>query len=106
MKYSYDRTAARGPHELDLMGLSDKARNAIWHLDERYIGTADYMGVAYFWHEDYKWWLRDATPKVRRQVHEAFRKANLPPDETSTEHRAIIGKFFPDAKKRLEEMAE
>src|SRR5687767_10358648 len=104
MTYSYERTAARGPHALDLMGRSDKARNAIWHLDEKYIGTADYMGVAYFWSMEYKWWLRDASPKVRRKVHKAFVDARLPVDEDSEAHTAIVAKFFPDAAQRLRDM--
>ena len=62
------------------------------------------MGVAFFWSIEYKWWLRDASPKVRRKVHQAFRKAKLKVDDDSDEHREILVKFFPDAKNKLEEM--
>jgi hypothetical protein len=110
MKYSYDRTAdtriALGVSTLDVKNLSSKATAALDDLDEKFIGTADYMGVAFFWDTTYKWWLRDATPKVRRQVHEAFRKANLKVDDVSDKHREVLAKFFPDAKKKLEEMDE
>lgn len=110
MKYSYDRTAgtriAQGVSTLDVMNLSQKAKDALIKLDEKFIGTDNYMGVAYFWNEEYKWWLRDAKAKVRRQVHTAFVKAKLKPDEYSKEHRAVVTKFFPDAEKRLKDMDE
>jgi hypothetical protein len=98
MSYSYDRTAARGTQALDYLNLPTAASNALWALDEKFIGTENYMGVAYFWSLEYKWWLRDASPKVRRAVHEAFRKARLSPEDDSAEHAAIVAKFFPDAK--------
>lgn len=110
MKYSYDRTAgtriALGVSTLDVTNLTDKARNALDKLDEKFIGTSDYMGVAFFWDVTYKWWLRDATPKVRRKVHAAFLKADLKVDDVSDEHRDVLAKFFPDAKKKLEDMDE
>jgi len=103
MKYSYDRTAstvrtAQGVGTLDFINLTSKAKEALIKLDEKYIGTDNYMGIAYFWNYDYKWWLRDAKAKVRRQVHTAFRKAGLKPDDETPEHRKVIEKFFPDAK--------
>jgi hypothetical protein len=101
MKYSYDRTAARGTQALDYLNLPTAASSALWDLDEKFIGTDNYMGVAFFWSIEYKWWLREASPKVRRAVHAAFRKARLPVEDDSAEHRAIIGKFFPDAKTQL-----
>lgn len=108
MSYSYDRTAgtriAQGVKTLDFTNLTSKAKDKLIALDEKFIGKDDYMGVAYFWNEEYKWWLRDATAKVRRQVHAAFVKAKLKPNDYSPEHRAIVAKFFPDAEKRLKDM--
>lgn len=108
MDYSYDRTdlqrTAAASEQLSLKNLTSSARAKLWDLDEKLIGTADYMGIAYFWDIDYKWWLRDASPKVRQQVHNAFRKAGLRVDDSSLQHRAILGKFFPDALKRLSDM--
>jgi hypothetical protein len=109
MPYSYDRAVSRTAAAADALYMKEltvKARNKIWELDEKFIGTDDYMGVAYFWHDEYKWWLRDASQKIRRKVHKAFRDARLTPDESSAEHRAIIGKFFPDALQRLKDMDE
>lgn len=108
MTYSYERAVPRtaAAQAIFLGDLTDNARNKLWRLDEKLIGTADYLGVAFFWNDEYKWWLRDASTKVRRKVHQAFRAARLKPDESSAEHRAIISKFFPDAARRLEEMDE
>jgi len=94
MTYSYDRTAATAKQVLDLEQISTKAKNAIWDLDDKYIGTDDYMGVAFFWDPEYKWELREANPKKRKEVHDAFRKAKLKPDGVSDEHEAIIVKMF------------
>ena len=106
--YSYERTprTAAAAQAIFLGDLTDSARNKLWRFDEKLIGTADYLGVAYFWNEEYKWWLRDASTKVRRRVHKAFLAARLPLDESSAEHRAIIAKFFPDAAQRLRDMDE
>lgn len=107
MTYSYQRTVPRtaaAAQAIFLGDLSDSARNRLWKFDEKLIGKPDYLGVAFFWNEEYKWWLRDASTKVRRKVHAAFLAAHLKPDESSPEHRAIIGKFFPDALQRLQDM--
>jgi hypothetical protein len=103
MEYSYDRTAGTriaqgGIAALDYINLTQKAKDALIKLDSKFEGTDNYMGVSFFWYEDYKWWLRDAKAKVRRQVHAAFVKAGLKPDGHSPEHRKVIEKFFPDAK--------
>lgn len=93
MTYSYDRTAA-GAAALFLGDLTSKARNGLWELDDKYVDTDDYMGIAYFWNIEYKWELRDASPKLRRKVHAAFRKAKLKVDDESEEHAAIVAKIF------------
>lgn len=38
-------------------------------LDNELVGTPEYMGLAYFWHYDYRHYLRDATPSKRRKIH-------------------------------------
>jgi hypothetical protein len=71
-------------------GLTTRAMNALDDLDEKFIGTPDYMGLAYFWSNAYKFSLREATTAKRREVHDAFRKAGLKPDGVSPEHEAIV----------------
>ena len=47
-------------------------------LDKSFVGTNDYMGLAYFWDHEIKWWLRDATAYQRVKVHKLFIKNNVP----------------------------
>ena len=95
MGYSYDqRTAAGGPSfdawwEMISMKASGKVRD----LDETFIGTPDYMGIAYFWDTEYKFNLRGQPPNKLKAVHDALLKAKLPLDGTSPEHEAIIKKI-------------
>ena len=51
---------------------------AINKLDKSFIGTDHYMGQAYFWDHEVKWWLRDATPFQRVKVHKLFMANNIP----------------------------
>lgn len=47
-------------------------------LDKSFIGTNDYMGLAYFWDHDIKYWLRDASKYQRVKVHKLFMLNNVP----------------------------
>jgi hypothetical protein len=71
---------------------TDKAREAVMWLDSGFVGTPDYMGLAWFWHYEYRHSLRDATPARRRRVHAAFLGAGLPVDGYSPEHEEIVRK--------------
>ena len=53
---------------------------AVWELDGRFVGTEDYMGVAYFWDQRLKHVLRAASPSARVKVHAAFLAAGVPFD--------------------------
>ena len=41
-------------------------------LDETFIGTPDYMGVAYFWGHGVKHYLREASQAQRRRIHKKW----------------------------------
>ena len=49
----------------------------LWQLDKAFIGSSDYMGFAYFWDHNIKWWLREATPQQRIKVHKLFMENNI-----------------------------
>lgn len=61
-------------------------------MDKKFIGTADYMGLAYFWNYDYRHDLRDASAAERVKVHAAFLANDLPLDGASADHLGIIRK--------------
>jgi hypothetical protein len=69
------------------------AFNAVNDLDKSFIGTENYMGVAYFWHYDFRHFLRDATALQRKRVHDTFLKTGLSVDGYTAEHRTIVEKI-------------
>ena len=74
----------------------DQSR-ALLKLDQTFVGTADYMGLAYFWAYGYRHYLRDATPLQRQKVHHSFLKANLELDGESENHWKIIQRYIPES---------
>ena len=66
----------------------------LFRFDRKHLkGTRFYLGLAFFWHMDYKHYMRDATWRQRRMVHRAFRKANLNIAGRSPQHAAIIDRI-------------
>jgi hypothetical protein len=90
MKLTKTRTK---PFAINLIGLSPVAQDAIHFTDEKLIGTDAYIGVAWFWNNEYKHCMREASIVVRRKVHKAFLKAGLPVDGVSNEHRVIVARY-------------
>ena len=54
---------------MNLGDISLIARMNILRLDKKYIGTENYMGVAYFWGHEYKHTLRELSYAKRRKIH-------------------------------------
>ena len=80
----------RDPQKLFLTGQSFTYLNA---LDKTFIGTACYLGFAYFWGQEYKHTLRSANNAQRQRVHMAFIKADLDLTGASPQHKAIVEKY-------------
>jgi hypothetical protein len=59
-------------------------------IDDAMIGTPDYMGLAYWWAEEYKHHLRAATPGERKRAHDKLMAEGLPLDGVSDRHKEII----------------
>lgn len=59
-------------------------------LDKANIGTADYMGLAFFWSREYKHGMRAASPETRAAVHAAMLLAGLDVRGESDQHEAIV----------------
>jgi len=71
-----------------------EALNQIIALDKSFLKTENYLGLTYFWHYDYRHYLRDASPSKRRKIHAAFLKARLAIDGESKAHFSIIQKYI------------
>ena len=75
---------------LNLDTLPHETFRQLMKLDMRLRGTPNYMGIAYFWHIDYKHYLRDCTYAQRRKIHHKFLKHNLALNGESVAHDQII----------------
>lgn len=89
-----------GAAECQPLPLTGRSFGLIHSLDFALIGTPDYIGVAYFWSSAYKHTLREATPRERKTVHDAFLANGLPVDGESPEHWAIVKKYTAKRLKR------
>jgi hypothetical protein len=54
---------------LNLEALSTEAYLKLLRLDKELVRTPDYIGLAYFWHHDFRHYLRDASYAKRRKIH-------------------------------------
>jgi len=75
---------------LDLDSLPYGTVNRLMELDNRLVGTPNYMGLAFFWHTDYKHYLRDCTYAQRRKIHHKLLRHNLALNGESEAHDQII----------------
>ena len=77
-----NKVSMKEHYKMDLIFNYDMAQfSAIQKLDKSYVGTSNYMGLAYFWDLEVKHWLRDATPFQRVKVHKSFITNNVPFDK-------------------------
>jgi hypothetical protein len=65
-------------------------------LDEKFIGTNSYLGLAFFWSHDYRHYLREQSPTRLQKIHQELLKAGLTPHGVSSEHEAVIKKYRHD----------
>ena len=79
--------------ELLTLNLTNESYDRLLALDHSLVGTDDYMGLAYFWHHEYRHTLRDCTHVSRARVHDELRAAGLPLDGCSANHGKIIRRF-------------
>jgi hypothetical protein len=75
---------------LNLNTITLRAFTDIMELDFGFVGSDNYMGVAYFWAYEYRHYLRDTTNAKRKKVHDRFLKENLELSGVSDRHYQII----------------
>ena len=54
---------------MNLGEITMKAMIELYKVDEKLVGTKDYMGIAYFWGHEYKHTMRDLSCAKRRKIH-------------------------------------
>ena len=77
-------------YAINLNTIAYEAFVKIYDLDQSFINTNNYIGLAYFWAYEYRHYLRDATIAQRKKVHRLFLKNNLIIDQASEKHFNII----------------
>lgn len=77
-------------------GITLNAFGKLNELDSYFIGTPDYMGLAYFWSLEFKHYLRPATCTQRKKVHHKLLKAGLPLDGATLDHLEIVRSIIKD----------
>ena len=75
---------------LNLDSLPYGTVNRLMELDNRLVGTPNYMGLAFFWHIEYKHYLRNCSYAHRRRIHHKLLKAGLELDGESEAHDHIV----------------
>ena len=90
-------------YSINMNTASPKATMALLELDKSFVGSKDYLGLAYFWAHEFKHYLRDATVSQRKRIHNAWLDNGLSfeakIDDTS-EHWKIIEKVLKTEIKR------
>ena len=77
-------------YKIDLNSITFDAYVEIDKLDKSFVGTASYLGLAYFWHMEYKHYLRDCTIAKRRKIHKKWLDAGLDLVGVSDRHLSIV----------------
>jgi hypothetical protein len=75
---------------INLNTITSQAFVKIYEIDQSFINTNNYLGLAYFWAYEYRHYLRDASIAQRKKVHNLFLKNNLIIDHASEKHFEII----------------
>ena len=95
-------------YSINLETASWNATVGIMDLDKTFVGTADYMGVAYFWSHEFKHWLRSCTVVERRRVHSAWLRnglsfdAGIDPTIDSAPHWEIVKRVCKSIRRDME----
>lgn len=89
---------------MNLDTLTLEAYKKLYELDEKFIGTENYIGIAYFWHYAFRHYLRDATTEQRKKVHSKILEYNLGVSDATEMHWDIIKDIFEEQSEYLTEL--
>ena len=66
-------------YAINMNTASPTATQALYALDKTYVGTENYLGLAYYWDHEVKYWMRDTSTAKRKKIHELLLKAGEKP---------------------------
>lgn len=78
------------PARLDLDALDLAGEIVLDALDESFVGTESYLGLAHWWAADY----HRAMPARRRRAHQTLLDAGLPVRGASVEHDIVLSRVL------------
>ena len=76
--------------DFDSREITFEAFEGILRLDKTFVGTANYLGLAYFWAYGYRHYFRDCSMAKRRKLHKKWLQAGLDLTGISDQHLNII----------------
>ena len=77
-------------NSINLNTTTFEAGQAVLKLDETFVGTEHYMGVAWCWNYEYRYPMRDASVATCKAVHAKMLAAGLEVNGCSPAHDEII----------------
>lgn len=66
-------------YAINMNTASPTATRDLYALDRTYVGTENYLGLAYYWDHEVKYWMRDTSTAKRKKIHELLLKAGEKP---------------------------
>ncbi len=75
---------------ININKMTAEATQALYDLDNSFVGTENYMGLTYFWAYEYRHYLREASMPIRRKIHNTFLKLGMDVGGESLKHAQII----------------
>tara|TARA_B100001173_G_scaffold243399_1_gene213436 strand:- start:5728 stop:6015 length:288 start_codon:yes stop_codon:yes gene_type:complete len=90
-------------YSINLNNATWNATKAIMDLDQSFVRTPDYLGVAYFWSHEFKHILRETTVAQRKRIHNLWLKqglsfeAGIDPDIDTAPHWEVINRVLKKA---------
>ena len=88
-------------YKTDLNVVTFDAFCALNALDKTFVGTPNYMGVAFFWGHGVKHYLREASQAERRKIHKKWLAEGLDLHGESYRHHEIIRQVMPSFRAEL-----
>jgi len=76
--------------DFDSREITFEAFDKIFKLDKTFVGSENYLGLAYFWAMEYKHYLRDCSMAKRRKIHKKWLQSGLDLTGISDQHLNII----------------
>ena len=75
---------------INMNSITFEATKSLHKIDETFLNTPNYLGLAYFWNMEYKHYMREASFYERVRVHKMLMESGLSLDGESEKHLDIV----------------